>query len=228
MDIAERIKAIRGAERQADFAGRLGWQVNKLGRIERGEQPPDYSDLQEILRIHAEINPAWLLTGKGPMGLDGNQALSEPPHRYADAVDLDKEYVLVPRYNVKVSAGGGAIVESEQIVDFLAFKSEWIRTSMHLVPTDLLLISTMGDSMYPTIKEGDLLLVDKSQQTVRDDAIYVLRLNDALVAKRLQKLYDGSIQIKSDNKIYDAQLVPSNKVDMLNIIGRVVWVGGRV
>lgn len=156
-------------------------------------------------------------------------AVAEMPAFWcADRKDLEKEYVLVPRYNVQVSAGGGALVESEQVVDHLAFKGEWIRSTMHLQPSDLVLITAMGDSMYPTIRQGDLLLLDKSQQEVRDDAIYVLRLNGGLIAKRLQKLFDGSIQIKSDNRVYDPQTVPMDRVGELTIIGRVVWIGGRV
>lgn len=135
---------------------------------------------------------------------------------------------MVPRYNVKVSLGGGSLVESEQVVDYLAFKSDWIRTKMHLNPADLILISAIGDSMYPTLRDGDLILLDKSKTTVSDDAIYVLRFDGNLIAKRLQKLFDGSVQIKSDNIIYDPQMVPADRVQDLAIIGRVMWIGGRV
>ena len=37
--------------------------------------------------------------------------------------------------------------------------------------------------MEPTVKEGDLLLIDHRQNQVVEDAIYVLRLDDRLIAK---------------------------------------------
>lgn len=216
-----------GEKSNRSFAVECGISEGTLrSYLQGGTYPP--LDTLEMIAKAAGVRLAWLASGEEPMVWGEVAAVSERTTRYEDAKDLQKEYVLVPRYNVRVSAGGGALVESEQVVDHLAFKSGWIRSTMHMNPADLLLISAIGDSMYPTIREGDLLLVDKSQREVRDDAIYVMRLDNTLIAKRLQKLYNGSIQIKSDNKAYDAQLVPHDRVGMLYLIGRVVWVGGRV
>lgn len=228
MSLGERLKEIRNGLPQADFAKQVGVTTNTVGRLERGENVPDAEYLKKILEIYPDIDPAWLLTGKGETKRGTVSIVAETRVTYAGPEDIEKEYVLVPRYNVKVSAGGGSLVDNAQVIDHLAFKTVWIRTTMHLNPADLLLVNTMGDSMYPTIKEGDMLLVDKSQREVRDDAIYILLNDGALIAKRLQKLYDGSIQIKSDNKVYDTQLVPFDRVNVLNIIGRVVWGGGRM
>lgn len=223
----ERVQEVTGWRSYTRVAAFLEIKDQSVhGAKNRGVMPLDW--VFKIAQGHGVL-VEWLATGTGPKRLGEEcDRVGESPVLYANADELDREYVLVPRYNVQASAGGGSLVESEQVVDFLAFKSWWVRTTMHMNPADLVLISAMGDSMYPTIREGDLLLVDKSQRDVKDDAIYVMRLNDALVAKRLQKLYDGSIQIKSDNKQYDAQLVPHDRVGMLTIIGRVVWIGGRV
>jgi len=227
-DFKARLQELIGDEKPFPWASRIGLTPGVFNRMWNEGVIPK-GDSLALIAEKTGVSLDWLVMGKGPKCItEQSHGVAEPAHLYADTADLDKEYVLVPRYNVKVSAGGGSIVESEQVVDHLAFKSAWVRTSMHLNPSDLLLISAIGDSMYPAIREGDLLLVDKSQQSVKDDAIYVLRLNDSLIAKRLQKLYDGSVQIKSDNKAYDPQLVPHDRIGMLNIIGRVVWVGGRV
>lgn len=229
----ERICKLTGWKKQTQLASFLGIK------------PPSVSDaksrgfisLEWLYKVaqHYNASTDWLASGKGPVKLgdaeafDWGTTFADPnaQWKHADAVDLHKEYVLVPRYNVRVSAGGGSVVESEQVVDHLAFKSSWIH-EMHLTASNLLLVNSVGDSMFPTIKEGDLLLVDKGQQDVRDDAIYVLQNDGALVAKRLQRFYDGSIQIKSDNKLYDEQTVPADRVNILKIIGRVVWGGGKM
>lgn len=223
----DRLQLIIGDGSNRSFAEKCEVSEGTVRRYLRGDAFPPLDTLEIMARV-GECRLGWLASGEGPMKLDDAHQVTENHLHYADAADLEKEYVLVPRYNVKVSAGGGSLVENEQIVDHLAFKSVWIRTVMHLNPANLLLVSAMGDSMYPTIRQGDMLLVDKGQQEVRDDAIYVLQYDGILVAKRLQKLYDGSVQIKSDNKVYDTQLVPFDRVDRLNVIGRVVWCGGKM
>jgi len=82
--------------------------------------------------------------------------------------------------------------------------------------------------MEPTIRDGDLLLVDTSQKDVVEDGIYVLHLNNHLLAKRLQRLHDGSIRISSDNPAYAEEVVTSGELSTLDIIGRAVWSGRRI
>ena len=79
--------------------------------------------------------------------------------------------------------------------------------------------------MEPAIHSGDSLLVDISKTTLEDGCIFVLRLGDDLYAKRLQKLFDGGIEILSDNKEYKSQIVSAGELPMLQIIGKVVWMG---
>lgn len=226
MNLSDRLKLARttSGKEQKEIAALLGISFRSWQDYELGKSVPGGKVFEALVGLGFNAN--WLLTGEGPMRL-GEPEPATKASLYANAADLEHEYVLVPRYDVTVSAGGGALAESEQVVDHLAFKARWIH-AMRLNPANLLLVNTMGDSMYPTIKEGDLLLVDKGQRDVRIDAIYILRNDGALVAKRLQRLDDGSIRIKSDNKAYDPQVVPPERVPMLNIIGRVVWGGGRM
>ena len=70
MNIAGRIKMIRGESRQDDFANSLGVNKNTVGRWERGEQTPNVDDLNRILQVYPDINPTWLVTGEGEMEKD--------------------------------------------------------------------------------------------------------------------------------------------------------------
>ena len=82
--------------------------------------------------------------------------------------------------------------------------------------------------MEPTIRSGDLLLIDLSQTNVRKDSIYVLRIDELLVSKRLQWMYDGSLVIRSDNPAYGDQVIAAGneyETTALEIIGRVIWFG---
>ncbi len=130
---------------------------------------------------------------------------------------------------MKGSAGGGSIVESEQIVDHLAFKKEWIKNNIGVDANNLVLISAAGDSMTPAIIDGHLLLVDMPDKYMSVDAIYCLRppKDGGLVVKRIQRVPDG-IMIKSDNPAYTDYTIPKGELVGLEIIGRVVWVGRKL
>jgi len=137
------------------------------------------------------------------------------------------DFVRVPRYQVQASAGNGAIVESEQIVDYLQFSGDWLRTSLGVAPDRLALISVIGDSMSPTYNDGDLILVDTANNRPKSDAVYVIQHEGFLWVKRLNFRFDGSIHIISDNSRYPEQTITGEALERLKIVGRVMWRGGR-
>lgn len=101
------------------------------------------------------------------------------------------------------------------------FSLAWLEQHS-LQAESLRLLPMLGDSMSPTINEHDLLVVDSKQTQVETDAIFVLQMDEKLVAKRLQHAVDGGIYISSDNPRYREQHVVTTE---LNIVGRVVWHG---
>lgn len=149
--------------------------------------------------------------------LAGNSA-SEPP----------KLMVSVPRLDVGASAGFGAHAEAEAAVGHIGFDARWLRHLCRAAPSDLSLIGVQGDSMSPTLSDGDDILVDQSDRAERlRDGIYVLRRDDALSVKRLAiNPSTRRITIKSDNPAY--QDWPDCELSTLNIIGRVVWSGRKI
>lgn len=137
-------------------------------------------------------------------------------------------FVLVPRYDVAASMGNGSVIHSEQVVDHLAFREEWVRTELGAVPKNLILISAIGDSMEPTLRAGDLLLIDRGGEGVKQDAIYAFATNGELRVKRMQLKIDGSVVVKSDNQQYEPETLTSDQAAALHIVGRVVWSGRRM
>jgi phage repressor protein C with HTH and peptisase S24 domain/transcriptional regulator with XRE-family HTH domain len=135
-----------------------------------------------------------------------------------------EDFVFVARYDAEVSAGHGAFLEEDQVRDRLAFKRSWIR-EMGLQPDKLALVTVKGDSMEPNLFHGDIVLVDLSTPGITVDGIYVLRTDDGLVVKRLQRMITGDIYIKSDNPAYEVQTVPHDRLDQVRILGRAVWLG---
>src|SRR5690606_24456374 len=112
-----------------------------------------------------------------------------PEQPASPAPAFSDEYALIPLYDVKAAAGHGAAVQAEDVVDTLVFKREWIHHTLHANPNDLYLIAVQGESMTPTLHPGDMILVDRrTESTIGADGIYVLRMGDSLLVKRVQRL----------------------------------------
>ena len=92
----------------------------------------------------------------------------------------------------------------------------------------LALISVKGDSMEPTLSNGDLILLDTSHGRVEDNAVYALQHNGTLLVKRIQRRMDGSVVVKSDNPRYESEALNADQVGALKVVGRVVWAGRRM
>ncbi len=80
--------------------------------------------------------------------------------------------------------------------------------------------------MERLLSDGDTVMIDHSRSSLEGEAVYVIRLDDHLYAKRLQRQFDGSIHIISENKAYHDMVVPKERLNDLEILGRVVWAGG--
>ena len=125
--------------------------------------------------------------------------------------------VLVPLYDVPVSAGHGSFFDTENVIQQIPFDAEWLERE-DLIAGQLACLPIEGDSMSPGLKTSDIVLVDLTHQ--RGDGVFVLRLNGALRIKRLQWLADGRLRISSDNPIYETEYVdPNTPPDDFAIIG---------
>jgi phage repressor protein C with HTH and peptisase S24 domain len=141
--------------------------------------------------------------------------------------DEGEKLIAVPVLDVQASAGHGAFAGDERPRARMRFDPSWLR-GLKLDPTQLSVIQVMGDSMSPTLNDGDDILVNLSDSAASlRDGIYVLRLDGALNVKRL--IVDrarGRVSVKSDNPAYTSW--PTLDPSRLDVIGRVVWAGRRL
>ena len=136
--------------------------------------------------------------------------------------------VRVPQYDLGASAGPGALAEGdERARSHLAFDAKWLRR-LAGDPKQLSMIRVEGDSMLPTLSDGDEILVDRGDGAGRlRDGIYVLRMEGALIVKRLAlNPAARRIAVRSDNPAYPSWN-DCNPADV-DVIGRVIWVGRRL
>ncbi len=150
-----------------------------------------------------------------------------PPPRRSSSRQFDEEFVLLPVLDVAAAAGAGTYVEQEGERFRIAFRRDWLRSVTSAQPDLLEVIEVRGDSMSPTLSHGDHILVDRSQVRARDDGIYVLRMTDELLVKRITiDPVRGQAIISTDNPAH-RPLEPVALED-IHIAGRVIWIGRQV
>ena len=136
--------------------------------------------------------------------------------------------VVVPTLDVGASAGSGAFAEDESARGHIAFDRQWLRRLGTGEGAPLSIIRVEGDSMAPTLSDGDEILVDRSDGAERlRDGIYVLRREDTLMVKRLAPDPSGrTVAIRSDNDAYPSW--PDCNLASIDIVGRVIWCGRKI
>lgn len=136
--------------------------------------------------------------------------------------------VEVPvRGNLYASLGQGIEIVDENQTGVYSVSRKLMK-DVGASPNNTDFIPCEGDSMFPTIEGGALLMVDRSKTEVFDGKIYCVRLNGNLIAKRLQFIPPNSIKVISDNKDkYDPFYVDLSKTLDYDfaIIGQVKWYG---
>ncbi|MEP7131211.1 MAG: S24 family peptidase [Sphingomicrobium sp.] len=201
------------AERGEDFAG----LSRMLGR--------NAAYIQQFVRRGVPKRLKEEERGKLARYFNIPQAVLGGPAEEAAAAD---GLVTVKRHPVSVSAGPGAIVTEELGKASFGFDERWLKALTSTPSERLSVVRVEGDSMVPTLGHGDDILVDLADGVQRlRDGIYVLRVDDALLVKRLAlHPMRRRVTVQSDNPAYPDW--PDCAIDEVNCIGRVIWSGWRV
>lgn len=172
-------------------------------------------------------SPAWLderdrrllaqFFGVDEKLLDGSGAAS--PHRPA--------LLIVPKLDVQASAGFGSITGLEATLGHYGFDQKWLKRISGGKPENLSIVQVKGDSMAPTLVDGDDILVERVTGSTRmREGIYVLQYDDSLLVKRIGLGPAGRLHITSDNQAYPSW--PDRDAREVTLVGRVVWAGRTI
>ncbi len=171
------------------------------------------------------VDLVWLLFGIGdptPVKRTSFPSDAIAEHRVAYQSD---EFTTIPAYQVEASAGHGSQITDEPLAEPMAFRTDWLRRE-GFDPAKMAVIRAKGDSMEPTINDGDVILVRLKNGEAPRDGLYVLRLDGGLFVKRLQ--FDlGGVRIISDNPLYKSRDLSKAELAELDLVGRVVWAGKK-
>ena len=199
-------------------ADAAGVSSSTLMRWISGESTPVFQQLGRLVAA-AGYSLDWVYNGQGPMkaGYSGGDSLTP-------SLAGMEDYAFVPLYDAQCSAGDGSWNENSRVLTHLSFTRYSLR-KQGLTPDHLSAIRIDGDSMEPVLNSGDTVLIDHTRTAIEGEGIYVLRFEDHLYAKRLQRNFDGVVII-SANKEYAPVTVPSDRLDELQVVGRAVWSAG--
>ncbi|EGZ45241.1 XRE family transcriptional regulator [Neisseria wadsworthii] len=213
--------------KQAKIAKDIGMTIAGFSRIWNEEGLPKAETLKKIKELKG-CSIDWLLTGEGepfPSAVSGLGVVVLDT--LGNAVNVE-EFVFVPRYDIEAAAGHGRFVDNETPCFTMAFRRYWLENYITRDVKQLSVISVKGDSMEGVLNDGDTILVNHNH-TMPRDGLYVLRINENLLVKRLQLMPGNIVRVISANDAYPTfEIHLQNMVDDVAIIGRVEWFGRTI
>lgn len=237
------IRTARGLSLQ-DVADRMGTTNQQVSHLELGRRQLTQDWLERLGRaLDTTANdilggPAWTLTPASARNLERHwepeefvfeaRVLNTPRDTGGETIEvLGQRFFAIPVYDADASAGPGSHVEIDTVRHHILFRTDWLRQVTLAPAARLMAVGIVGDSMEPTLRSGDTVLIDTLIQSPREDAIYVLRYDGVLQAKRLRvDPVNRLVSIISENPLYPP-LINVNPAD-IHVAGRVIWIGRRV
>jgi phage repressor protein C with HTH and peptisase S24 domain len=225
--ILERVTQMRKArghsERSISLAAGLSADTIRNWRRRMNTEKDPGINMRSINAIAAalEVKPDWLLNGDGD---STNYAASEMKQLKILEPSSDLRHVSV--YDIEASAGDGAVVTMDDPLYQIGFSHQMLSTITNAQNDELAVIRVRGDSMMPTLADGDMMLVDTTKRNTNYDGMFILRYDDVLRVKRIDfNPSTRKLWVKSDNPVYEPFEVERSDLD---VVGRVVWISRRV
>lgn len=200
-----------GARRFEELRGLKPWALRGLLDPER-KQSPSIDKAKEIADA---------------LGLE----LYLGPRRDQLVSEGASDFINVPIHQASLAAGNGTNNDNEEVIDHLAFRRSWLKR-MGISATGAVIARARGESMSPTIQDGDVVLIDRfsveapakprEPGDVRPAPIYALLDDGAARIKRLALASPGTLALLSDNPAVPPEFRPASAV---SIIGKVRWWG---
>ncbi len=214
------------------FAQKTGVSKNTLVNYRDGATSPSAEFLETLCREFS-VSPGWLL-----MGESGSDAEKDIACSAQDKYVQREDYSLIPLLESRVTGGPEGEILYEEIADHYPFKRWWVEKLVGRSPErqkSLILMRVRGDSMSPTINQGEMALVDTSEGErvqVLAGRIYLVILPDGTVALKRLVLSGNQDELRlaclSDNtahyRPFEFPLVPGKQLKTY-VLGRVRWAG---
>lgn len=196
------------------LAKRAGVDPETLRKAHKGLSPHRIS-LGTLEKLHAAFPkfPGWTTAGAAALA-----SFEEPAPDMVEVAAIDLNFGL-----------GAAFMDSEIVeheVDTMLFPRDWLRSITRSPPERLYWAKGIGNSMEPTIGDGDVVLIDRSAVgSSFGDVYWAIAFGQTGMVKRLRPMPDGSVKILSDNPSVPPEIAHDGE---LHVFGRVIAVVRRI
>lgn len=142
-----------------------------------------------------------------------------------EAFPEDDDLIYLRRLNVSACCGASGVqnYEDEAFVEQIQVSRPWFQENISKIREQgYELITASGDSMEPTFRNGDLIVVDRQDRDLKRDGVFCVLVDGDLYVKRVQRI-PGAVLFISDNSLYRPFEIPIKEVEFrLQVLGRVV------
>ncbi len=180
-EILLRLYDFMGFKKDLEFCEKFDIKANTLSTWKKRGTIP--YDLLEKISQNENISLDWLVFGNKEIKVNDNNY----------NIDL---------LNVRAGAGEGIYNYVIETVDTISLDKSFFRTPINT--NKVKGIQVDGDSMEPTLRDGDYVLIDENT-IFGVNGIYAIQLGGQILIKRLQFKMDGTILIISDNSKYQSE-----------------------
>jgi len=185
-----------------DVANILGITQMNFATMKKRNKIP-FTELLDFCAVKS-ISINWILYGQSP------ESLVEATH---------KLYVVKYFNEINASAGGGSNIENETIENVEIPEQFVLSLGGEKELKNIEAINVSGDSMEPTLHYNDIVFINRKKTNLSRGGIFVLRTEYGLLIKRVLEKENEKVEIISDNKIYNKQILQKSD---LEIIGKVI------
>ena len=142
-----------------------------------------------------------------------------------EAFPEEDDLIYLRRLNVSACCGAAGVqnYEDEAFVEQIQVSRPWFQENISKIREQgYELITASGDSMEPTFRNGDLIVVDRQDRDLKRDGVFCVLVDGDLYVKRVQRI-PGAVLFISDNSLYRPFEIPIKEVEFrLQVLGRVV------
>ena len=217
----QRCRMARGAREINEVAATVGVHRNTIWNIERGDSLPDAFEL-EVLAREYRLTPGQLLGREAPDETRAAAAVA----RDVRAVETGT-FVYAPLFDLRASQGRDVFNDLASVVAMRPFDVQFIRYDLGIDHNDIVMSTVAGASMEPWLHSRDAVLTDLRDRDALTEGVHMVRLDGALLIKKLQRLPGKILRVSSYNPAYepfDIQGYESTDRDFA-VLGRVRWAG---
>lgn len=224
-ELARNIAALRThlGKNQTAFADLFETQQPTVSKWESGQSLPEGENLSLLVEMsgvgtRAFCDTPWSApTGNGQAGA-GAISTEEFAHELGLA--------LIDEVDLALGMGATYLDGTAEVKGKAPFRLEWLRGLYDGPIGALKVVQGRGDSMEPTIRDGDIVMIDTSSRRLDDqDMIWAVSYGDLGMIRRLRRLPSGALLMSPDNPI----VRPTEAHDgECHIMGRVIFIGRRM